>query len=330
MRETFVGWIDACTQTTISGWTTAPWLLIYVNGDLLGKVESGSSRPDLIAAGIQSGRTFNFTFPRSLWLDDRVTVRLSDDTQLIPNKQAVHTHRLRQLLYEIDLTKPGLEFGPLNRPIVPRGYATVYYVDHDSQDGLVRKYATTLGDEVNKIPTIDFVWTDARSLYETVGSRKFGWVIASHVGEHIADFIGWIGQLADVLEEGGRVSLALPHRDRTFDACRPLSTFEDLAAAHIMKLSRPDARQILGHMLGVSEFWKVDLRKSENLAELHNALNIANAATAGSYVDVHCSVFTPESFTECYSLIEQCGLAKLQLHSVIPTDRDEFFVSLIK
>ncbi len=45
-----------------------------------------------------------------------------------------------------------------------------------------------------------------------------------------------------MLEERGRVALALPHGERSFDACRPVSTFEDLFAAYLEKLNRPSPR----------------------------------------------------------------------------------------
>ena len=330
MDSPFRGCIDLCTQNVISGWATASNLEIYLNGERLCQIESGGTRPDLVAAGIPAGRTFYWTFPKSLWFDDRISIRLPDDTRLVPSEQVVHTVRLSHLLNGVDLTKAGLEFGPLNRPIVPRERAQVYYVDHETQAGLRQKYAKSLGEETSKIPIIDYVWADGCSLCDVVGNRKFGWALASHVGEHIADFIGWINQLAEVLNGAGRVSLALPHRDRTFDACRPLSTFEDLVAAHIMKLNRPSPHQVLEHMLGVSEFWRIDLRKSENLAELKNAINVAKCANEGAYVDIHCHVFTPESFQQCYSLIMECGLTQLTLESVTSTDRDEFFVKLRK
>jgi hypothetical protein len=328
--EHMKGCIDVCTQTTISGWTTAPWLEVYVNGEMACKVESGGQRSDLIAAGIREGRTFHGVFPRPLWLQDRVAVRLPDNSSLTPSETASHIKRLRQVLSNIDLSRPGLEFGPLNRPIVPRQHAEVYYVDHDDQAGLKRKYAASLGVETDKIPTIDFVWSNGQVLPDVVGKKKFGWVIASHVGEHIADFIGWLDQLADVLDDGGCVSLVLPHSERTFDARRRLSTFGDLVAAHIMRLSRPNPYQVLGHMLGVSEYWGIDLKRPENLAELINAINVAKEANSGAYIDIHCHVFTPASFSECYSTIEQCGLVKLRLSSVVETERDEFMVRLIK
>jgi hypothetical protein len=206
----------------------------------------------------------------------------------------------------------------------------VCYVDHDSREGLQRKYATSLGSEINKIPETDFIWSNGCTLRQIVGGRRFHWIVASHVGEHIADFLGWLIQLSDVLADKGCVSLALPHRDRTFDACRPLSTFGDLAAAHIMRLTRPSVSQILGHMFGVSEFWNIDLKSPDNLADLHNAMNVARSAEAGAYVDIHCSVFTPDSFRDCYDLVERCGLAKLRLSSITSTERDEFFVTLVK
>ena len=322
------GSVEFCDQHGVRGWTNAPLLDVYVNGECAGAATIGAVRDDSAALGLDDVRSFQFAFPSPLWLDDRVTLRLPDNTLLSPAQDVSHLVRLMLLVSGLDFTRPGLEFGPLHRPTVPRGRAEVYYIDHDDQDGLRRKCAEMPQVDGSRIQPVDYVWADGNSLSRLVRMRKFGWVIASHVGEHIADFIGWIQEVEAVLEDRGCLSLALPHGERTFDACRPISTFEELLAAYLARLDRPSPLQVLRHFVGVAEWSGASLKKSENTAGLHHAIMMARHAQSGTYIDVHCNVFTPKSFTECYNLMQRCGLVHLGLKSVMETEGQEFFVHL--
>ncbi len=232
-------------------------------------------RGDVVAEGVEEARHFRFVFLSPLWLTDRVTLRLSNNCLLAPEQGNTHLERLMLLVSEFDFTRPGLEFGPLDRPTVPRKHAKVYYVDHTDQQSLRSKLAHFPDVDQHRIVSIDYVWTNECSLSHVVQDQRFAWVLASHVAEHIPDFIGWLQQVEEILDDGGCVSLALPHSERTFDACRPVSTFEELVAAHIIKLDRPSPHQVLGHILGVSEWSGTNLRKPENEAGLRNAVSMA-------------------------------------------------------
>ena len=330
MSARAAGNIDHCDQHRLVGWTSAPSVDVYVNGENCGQGIFGDMRDDLVAQGISTARIFVFTFPRPLWLHDRVTLRLPDNSILAPSQDVSHVTRLSMFVSDLDLTRPGLEFGPLHRPAISREHAEVYYVDHADQESLRRDNTEGLGEEIAKIPPIDFVWADGAPLSDVVQGRRFAWVVASHVGEHIPDFVGWIQQLGPVLEDQGRVSLILPHGERTFDSPRPVSTFQDLVADHIMMLERPSPRQVVSHLMGVAKHRGNDLTTPENAGKLMNAVGMARLAHYGSYVDVHCNVFTPASFTECYHLLARCGLVALKLDCVIETNDAEFFVRLVR
>ncbi len=324
------GGIHFCDQHMVAGWSNCFPAEIYVNGEHRGTAAIREIEPDPAAAAIAGARRFDFTFPVPLWLHDRVTIRLADDSVLSPGHEVSHLSRLMMLIAPLDLSRPGLEFGPLHRPTIPRGHADVFYVDHEDQESLRRRNFEDLGHAVARIPAIDFVWADGRTLLQTVKDRQFAWVLASHVAEHIPDLIGWLQQVDGVLEVGGRVSLALPHGERSFDSYRPVANFQDLMAAHIARLDRPSPLQVLNHLLGESEYRRVDLKRPEHGAELVNAVVMARHAHQGAYIDVHCNVFTPASFVQCYAMVERCGLVRLKLDAVIETDRDEFYVRLVK
>jgi hypothetical protein len=111
-----VGGIDFCDQHQIFGWTDAASLGVYVNGECCGQANITAIRGDHAANGIAGARGFDFAFPTPLWLHDRVTLRLPEGGILAPNHDVSHVPRLAMLVAPLDLSRPGLEFGPLHRP----------------------------------------------------------------------------------------------------------------------------------------------------------------------------------------------------------------------
>ncbi len=80
------GHIDFCDQHEIRGWTNAPSLDVYVNGDCCGQANIGAVRDDGAGEGLDGVHAFNFVFPFPLWMEDRVTLRLSNSRLLVPNR----------------------------------------------------------------------------------------------------------------------------------------------------------------------------------------------------------------------------------------------------
>ena len=108
--------------------------------------------------------------------------------------------RAQKILYCIDKNTPGVEIGPSYSPVAPKaaGYH-VHVIDHASRAELVAKYS------VHKVPVqnieeVDFVWK-GESYAELTGNPHFyNWIIASHMIEHVPNFIGFLDNCASILK----------------------------------------------------------------------------------------------------------------------------------
>lgn len=227
----------------------------------------------------------------------------------------------------------GLEFGPLDRPLVPRDGGDVSYVDHLGTDDLRAKYADHAHVATEGICEIDFVLGE-QPLADLVGP---GWdyVVASHVVEHVPDLVGWLQEMERVLVRDGLLALALPDKRRTFDVQRPLTRPSDLVAAHLGGHVAPTPRQVAEHHLfamrhGSSISWgrSVPWSELDHVHDLDYVMDRARRAALGDYVDVHCWVFTPESFLANLSLLAEAGLTSFRPIAPPVELADEFLVHL--
>jgi hypothetical protein len=102
--------------------------------------------------------------------------------------------RAATLTKNLKLEKQGLEIGPLARPIVPKKGTGVLYADHLPTDKLRDKYR---GHELvsnDHIQGVDIV-VGPSGIGDAVGSRRFNYVLASHVIEHIPNPLGWFNDI---------------------------------------------------------------------------------------------------------------------------------------
>ncbi len=95
-----------------------------------------------------------------------------------------------------------IEVGASYNPIVPKadGWQTTV-IDHADQDTLRQKYHD---QSVERIEPVDAVWSGEP--LEVLLSEKLGsydGVIASHVGEHLPDLIGFLKSLDCILKPSG-------------------------------------------------------------------------------------------------------------------------------
>jgi hypothetical protein len=80
---------------------------------------------------------------------------------------------------------PGLEIGPLHRPVAPKrdGYQ-VDILDYSDAEALREKYRPDPHVDASLIEDVDYV-SDGRSMLDVIGERaKYDWIVASHVIEH--------------------------------------------------------------------------------------------------------------------------------------------------
>jgi len=232
----------------------------------------------------------------------------------------------------------GFEIGPLSSPIVDKGVAPdIVYVDHASTADLRVKYGDDAG--VGEIVEVDVVWAEgtladaaARQLAQG-GPFRFG--VASHVIEHVPNLVGWLHELAEVLEAGGTMHLAIPDKRFCFDVRRTETDFAEVLDAHLSGRTRPTTAMVF-------DFWtrydQVDVPAlwagaQSPTAPIRDDLGLEKAlAASGSatYTDVHCWVFTPTSFLDVLERMVRLDLCPFGIRSFVPTAVDdlEFFVVL--
>jgi len=208
-----------------------------------------------------------------------------------------------KMLEGIDLQRDrGIEIGALGAPIVTKAEANIRYIDWTDQQTLVAKYANDTNVDTAKIVPVDAIWGDL-SLKESLrGESGFGYAIASHVIEHVPDMIGWLGEIAEVLRPGGRLTLAIPDRRFTFDYLRQSTRVGDLIDAWMRRNRRPAPSSVYDHVANVvavdaTAAWSGSLDSATliHFNDPRSALTVAREALEGIYHDVHCWVFTPES-----------------------------------
>lgn len=246
--------------------------------------------------------------------------------------------RKEKLLQFIDpVSQVGAEIGSLDKPIITRRMGQIRYIDHDTTEALRLKYAGhSKTVNLSKIVDVDYVWGE-KSLADLLGAEApLDYVIASHVIEHVPDFVGWLSEIRAILKPGGILSLAIPDKRRCFDYQRQLTRTADVVEAYLRRYRTPSPQQIFDHCSSAISFrgetaWDgaVDASEFVNFHSLEQAWDVTKSAFAtGSYYDVHCWVFTPTSFFKLLSDLVAINLLKFEVAQFYDTEGCEFLVSL--
>ena len=140
----------------------------------------------------------------------------------------------------------GLEIGPSYNPLAPKAEGfNVEIVDHLDRAGLIAKYG---GDpnvaSTEVIEEVDYVF-DGRPLTELIGKRAcYDFIVASHVIEHVPNFMGFLRDCEGLLKPGGVVVLAIPDKRYCFDLFQPISTVGQILQTDLDRRARPTAGSI--------------------------------------------------------------------------------------
>jgi predicted SAM-dependent methyltransferase len=230
----------------------------------------------------------------------------------------------------------GIEIGAQANPIVTPDVGMIRYVDHETTEGLKAKYAQNPGVDISKIVNVDYVW-GLQTLPELVAHEvPFDYVIASHVIEHVPNFIGWLKEVHSVLKLGGILSLAIPDKRQCFDYLRQPTRLAEFIEAYLFNSKKPSPKQIFDYYASVVSkhgkiVWLGEVETGE-LAAIYSeeeAWNITSSTFAeGKYCDVHCWVFTPYSFFELLRSLIKLKLFDFKVEKFFDTDGCEFYVSL--
>lgn len=243
----------------------------------------------------------------------------------------------------ISMIKPsgkGIEIGPSFNPIVPKheGFQTKI-VDHVDAAGLREKYGSdpNVKEMVDNIEDVDFVWREG-SLVELVGGcNSWGFIVASHVIEHVPNFIRFLQDCEKLLSDTGVLALAVPDKRYCFDYFRPYTTMGHVLDAYFEGRDRHTAGTLYDHVAlaacsSGAVAWGQEQRSnfgfSGSPAVAWEALMGARRQT--TYTDAHAWQFTPSSFRLIISDLNELGLVQLKEVAFFETEGCEFIIGLSK
>jgi SAM-dependent methyltransferase len=258
----------------------------------------------------------------------------------LPFPDGVTPSRRDKILANIDLqVMSGVEIGALDRPLVSTSEGTVFYVDHAATPQLREKYRDDPNVNVGRIVNVDAIW-GAQTLRDCVGRDKlFDYVVASHVVEHVPDFVSWLQEIRSILKPSGSLRLAVPDRRYTFDFLRLEAQVHDVLDAFLRKARTPLPRALIDFHTFVRHVdcqaaWAGTLDRAtlQPHSTLQKGLEVArDALENGTYHDTHCWVFTPTSFADLCVRLAEVNLMPFACEFLFDTGRGdmEFFVSMI-
>jgi SAM-dependent methyltransferase len=232
----------------------------------------------------------------------------------------------------------GVEIGALATPLVRPAEGNIVFVDYADTKTLQDTNRTDPAVDVANIVDVDAVW-GSQTLQECIGvDKKVDYVIASHVIEHVPDLVTWLAEIRAILRPKGSLRLAVPDRRYTFDYLRFESRVHDVLDAYLQRARAPLPRQIIEHYslmrdVDCTSTWNgtVDVRNLRPVLSTAAGLECAQDAIAnGTYIDLHCWVFTPVSFAElCIEMakLDLLGLA-CEHHFDTARNENEFFVHM--
>jgi SAM-dependent methyltransferase len=343
--------IDYLTSRSIRGWcwdfSDKPVKVdFFVGGEFIGSCIANEYRSDLELQSILGGyAAFRFEIPRN-YADRHIEIFVGR-YQLYFNDNANEDPHIKWRRKRVKFIKGliglpnsrGIEFGPLHDPIIDPSERGVIYVDHASTKDLIAKYESDPNVDVREIVEVDFVYSGSE-LSETINEiNSLDYVISSHVGEHIPDFIGWMIECRRVLRSDGLLVIILPDKRFCWDAMRPISRASDLIKAHRKGITRPNLKMIWQAKTQAVSFgdkitWYTFSKPNphDRFQSVQNTRDLVSSIfrylVKREYLDVHCWVFSSETFQD---LIDELGRQKLcdfEVEAVYGPEGNEFIAVL--
>jgi SAM-dependent methyltransferase len=256
------------------------------------------------------------------------------------------------LLQGIDKHHLGLEIGPWFNPLVPKaaGYKSMS-LDVVGEDELRRRALAdpfVSDDRVREIETVDFVGTagDMAAQVDKAGlAHKFDYIISSHNFEHLPNPVKFLRDARHILNDSGRIILAIPDRRVCFDYFKPVSTTADFIEAFLEDRDKPTLKQIFAQTSLESRYDNFgEMTGSFHLGmdpkHVHAATGINELKSAFAnwkhnlerddleYSDTHCWAFTPSSFELIINDLRVLELIDLEVESISAANGNEFYAKL--
>lgn len=255
--------------------------------------------------------------------------------------QECEQNHFGRMLTGITKEQFGLEIGPSLRPCAPKGAGYhVEIVDWLDRQGLIEKYQG-MGLDTSRIEEVDYIW-DGRSYAEVTGRRgEYDYIIASHVIEHVPDFIGFLKDCSSMLKPNGILSLAVPDKRFTLDHFRMTTTTGKVINDYL-------SQDKYGSMGALTDYWNHVVRRDgltswqrtqdkkikKTYAFIHdeefNRQSYKDSVGVEAVRDFHQNVFTPASFELLIYELWEYELIDLKIATLYDTTAEEFIVSMQK
>ena len=209
----------------------------------------------------------------------------------------------RPWLNKIEQNKRILEIGPLCNPNIKKNGTDVFYADIRSTEDVKEFYKNDKSVAIENIVDIDFVIEGGYS--ESLKNiRKFDYVIATHVIEHIPQLILFFMDISNILNYQGKLCLTIPDKRYCFDHFRQPTSFAECYDIYTKEVNNLPFRVLDFFISAVKNdpvYWWNETSNFDDLPQdkdnrFDSAKRMYLRALEGEYLDVHFSVFTPESF----------------------------------
>jgi len=192
-----------------------------------------------------------------------------------------------------------LELGPLDNPTFLASEGDVFYFDIASKDELKTKHASR---QTDRMVDVDYVLKEGCTITDSI-DRQFDLIVANHVVEHTPNLIEWLTQMDRLTVTTGCLFLSVPDKRFTFDYYRQPTDAVELVRAYEEKLVKPAWHQIArikyyeAKQINAVDIWNGvvpgKFTPSESLSAI---IERSKKASLSRYYDVHCWVFTEDSF----------------------------------
>lgn len=253
-------------------------------------------------------------------MDGTLTTVLDRDLLLSVQELPIVVKQRRAFLHRHfrESLRSALEIGALNTPTIRPGECQTWFMDWFHTDELVAKHADNPKVEIHDIVAVDYV-IKSRDFAHHV-DREVDMVIANHVIEHIPDPIHWLSEVSRLVTRNGHLLLAVPDRRYTFDYFRRESDAVEMLMANEERRERATAGDIARHLyfftdVTHTEIWETGppVRFVPNMS-LNDALDEAQVVSQ-EYTDVHCWVFTTESFLRTFDSLRSSGHVEWEIEA---------------
>lgn len=256
---------------------------------------------------------------------------------MLPNVFEARCKKIESVLSAGDIRM--LEIGAFDRPTYDPAKYNIDFLDYRTTEELRNLAKRSLGRNCDDVVAVDYVATSNFISREVEG--VYDLIIGNHLIEHIPNLLAWLIDLRKIIVPGGKIFLSVPDRRYTFDYLRRETSFLDTLRAYYEGTEKPtfwailDARYYEKPELQGVEGWHPEVvqeRIEKRRYDWAGAVALAKIEASKPYVDVHCSVFTKQSFETLFSDMLDAGVAPFVIESIEEVERGniEFHVILAR